>query len=131
MKADIQGQSDALTGELLFHFKTREHRWRPFLAGGAGAKQYIIAGPEPFPQPIPQVASLTANDVWKVVFSAGGGVKFRLAQAPAAAGGIPGLHHDFSQDADRSRPPQHSARNLRTIHPAIRSQLHVLSLTAA
>jgi opacity protein-like surface antigen len=80
VKADIQGQSDALTGELLFHFKTREHRWRPFLAGGTGAKQYIIAGPEPFPQPIPQVASLTANDVWKVVFSAGGGVKFRLRE---------------------------------------------------
>jgi hypothetical protein len=80
VKADIQGQSDALTGELLFHFKTREHRWRPFLAGGTGAKEYIIAGPEPFPQPIPQVASLTANDVWKVVFSAGGGLKLRLRE---------------------------------------------------
>jgi len=78
VKSDIQGQSDALTGELLFHFKTREHRLRPFLAGGSGAKGYIIAGPAPFPQPIPQIASLTTNDVWKVVFSAGGGVKFRL-----------------------------------------------------
>ena len=78
VKADIQGQSDTLTAELLFHFKTREHRWRPFLAGGSGAKEYIIAGPEPFPQPIPQIASLTSNDVWKVVFSVGGGVKFRL-----------------------------------------------------
>jgi opacity protein-like surface antigen len=78
VKSDIQGQSDALTVEFLFHFKTREHRLRPFLAGGSGAKEYVIAGPEPFPQPIPQVASLTANDVWKVVFSIGGGVKFRL-----------------------------------------------------
>ena len=78
VKSDIQGQSDALTVELLFHFKTREHRWRPFLAAGSGAKEYIIAGPEPFPQPIPQIASLTANDVWKVVFSVGGGVKLRL-----------------------------------------------------
>jgi hypothetical protein len=69
VKSDIQGQSDTLTGELLFHFKTREHRLRPFLAGGLGAKEYIIAGPEPFPQPLPQIASLTANDVWKVVFS--------------------------------------------------------------
>jgi len=80
VKTDIQGQSDALTGELLFHFKTREHRWRPFLVGGSGAKGYIVAGPEPFPQPIPQIASLTANDVWKVVFSVGGGVKFRLIE---------------------------------------------------
>jgi len=78
VRADIQGQSHALTGELLFYFKTREHRWRPFLAGGAGAKDYVIAGPEPFPQPIPQIASLTTNDVWKTVFAVGGGVKFRL-----------------------------------------------------
>src|ERR1017187_8976796 len=78
VKTDIQGQSDALTAELLFHFKTREHRLRPLIAGGSGAKEYIIAGPAPFPQPIPQIASLTANDVWKVAFSVGGGVKFRL-----------------------------------------------------
>ena len=78
VKADIQGNSDALTCGLLFHFKAREHRWRPFLAGGTGAKEYVIAGPAPFPQPIPQIASLTTNDVWKVAFSVGGGVKFRL-----------------------------------------------------
>ncbi len=62
---------------MLFHLRTREHRWRPFLEGGAGGKEYVIAGPEPYPQPIPQIATLTTNDVWKVVFSAGGGVKFR------------------------------------------------------
>ena len=78
VKGDIQGNSDALTVGLLFHFKPREHRWRPFLAGSTGAKGYIIAGPEPFPQPIPQIASLTTNDVWKVVFVAGGGLKFRV-----------------------------------------------------
>jgi opacity protein-like surface antigen len=78
VKSDIQGQSDALTVELLFHFKTREHRLRPFLAGGSGAKEYIVAGPAPFPQPIPQIASLTTNDIWKAAFSVGGGVKFRL-----------------------------------------------------
>jgi opacity protein-like surface antigen len=78
VKSDIQGQSDALTTGLLFHLKKREHRLRPFLAGGAGAKGYIIAGPAPYPQPIPQIASLTTNDVWKVVWSAGGGVTFRL-----------------------------------------------------
>jgi opacity protein-like surface antigen len=77
-RTDIQGNSDALTANLLFHFKTRDHRWRPFLEGGAGGKEYVIAGPEPFPQPIPQIASLTTNDVWKVVFSVGGGIKLRL-----------------------------------------------------
>ena len=78
VRTDIQGQSDALTIELLFHFKPRQRRFRPFVAGGAGAKGYIIAGPEPFPQPIPQIASLTANDVWKVVLTVGGGAQYTL-----------------------------------------------------
>jgi opacity protein-like surface antigen len=78
VKVDMQGQSHALTVEALFHFKDRRHRWRPYLIAGAGAKGYIIAGPEPFPQPVPQIASLVANDVWKVVFNLGGGVKLRL-----------------------------------------------------
>lgn len=79
VKADIQGNSHALTYQLLVHLNKREHRLRPFLTGGAGAKEYVIAGPAPFPQPIPQIASLTTNDVWKVVFTAGGGLKFRLS----------------------------------------------------
>jgi opacity protein-like surface antigen len=78
VRTDIQGQSGALTLELLFHFKPRRRRFRPFVAGGAGAKEYIIAGPEPFPQPIPQIASLTANDVWKVVLTVGGGAQYTL-----------------------------------------------------
>lgn len=78
VKADIQGQSQTLTPELLFQFKDRSNRWRPYLKGGVGAKDYVIAGPAPFPQPIPQVAALTTNDIWKVAFSVGGGVKYRL-----------------------------------------------------
>jgi opacity protein-like surface antigen len=78
VKTDIQGQSHALTVEALFHFKSRSHRLRPFVAGGAGAKDYVVAGPAPFPQPIPQIASLTTNDVWKVVFSVGGGLTYLL-----------------------------------------------------
>lgn len=78
VNTDIQGNSDALTIEGRFHFKPRRDRLRPFLAGGFGGKEYVIAGPEPFPQPIPQVASLTTNDVWKAVFTAGGGVDFLI-----------------------------------------------------
>jgi opacity protein-like surface antigen len=77
VKVDIQGQSQALTGEALFHFRNRQHRWRPYLIGGFGAKGYVIAGPAPFPQPVPQIGSLTANDVWKAAFNVGGGVKYR------------------------------------------------------
>jgi len=78
VKADIQGQSHAATAEALFHFQKRDRRFRTFLAAGAGAKGYIIAGPEPFPQPIPQIASLTTNDVWKVAFTFGGGFSYVL-----------------------------------------------------
>jgi len=80
VKTDIQGNSEALTYDLLFHFRKRASRWRPYVDGGAGAKGYIIAGPAPYPQPIPQVASLTTNDVWKVAFVAGGGITYRLMQ---------------------------------------------------
>jgi opacity protein-like surface antigen len=78
VRSDIQGQSHALTLEALFHFKRRDQRLRPFVAGGAGGKNYVIAGPEPFPQPIPQIATLTTRDVWKVVFTVGGGVEWML-----------------------------------------------------
>jgi len=78
VKVDMQGQSQALTGEAVFPFKNREHRWRHYAIAGAGAKGYTVAGPEPFPQPIPQIATLAANDVWKVAFNAGGGVKLRV-----------------------------------------------------
>jgi opacity protein-like surface antigen len=78
VRVDIQGNSWALTSRLLFHFKDRTHKFRPFVTGGVGAKEYIIAGPEPFPQPIPQVGSLVDNDVWKVAFVVGGGVKYRI-----------------------------------------------------
>jgi hypothetical protein len=50
-RSDIQGQSHALTSDLLFYFKPREHRWRPFLDGGAGAKDYVIAVPSPYRSP--------------------------------------------------------------------------------
>ena len=78
VKADIQGQSHAATAEALFHFQKRDRRFRTFLAAGVGAKGYIIAGPEPFPQPVPQIASLTTNDVWKVAFTFGGGFSYLL-----------------------------------------------------
>jgi opacity protein-like surface antigen len=77
---DIQGQSHALTLDLLVHFKRRDRRFRPYVAGGVGGKQYVIAGPEPFPQPIPQIASLTTNDVWKFVFDVGGGAQYLVHQ---------------------------------------------------
>jgi hypothetical protein len=78
-KTDIQGQSQTLTYDVLFHFRDREHRVRPFLAAGLGAKEYVIAGPAPAPI-FPGIASLTTQDEWKFVGALGGGVKLRLAR---------------------------------------------------
>jgi hypothetical protein len=78
VRTDIQGQSQTVTYDTLFHFKPRGSRWRPFLAAGAGAKAYLIAGPAPFPQPIPNIATLNNTDQWKFVVSLGGGVKYQV-----------------------------------------------------
>jgi hypothetical protein len=43
----------------------REHRVCPFFAAGAGAKYHVVAGPAPFPEPIPNIASLVTVDEWK------------------------------------------------------------------
>ena len=76
VKTDIQGNSHAFTYDILIYIYPPEHRLRPYVSGGAGAKGYIIAGPAPVPQPIPSVALLLAHDQWKFVVDVGGGVKY-------------------------------------------------------
>lgn len=75
---DIQGSSQTVTYDMLFHFKPRESRWRPFLAAGGGARGFLINGPAPYPQPIPNIATLNNTDQWKFVVSVGGGIKYAL-----------------------------------------------------
>jgi hypothetical protein len=79
-KTDIQGQSHTVTYDLLFHVQPREGRLRFFAAGGAGIKGYVIAGPEPSPQPLSNLAILTTRDEWKLVMDVGGGIKYALAR---------------------------------------------------
>ena len=78
VRTDIQGQSHAITYDLLFHFAKHDKRLRPYVSGGFGLKGYVIAGPAPNPQPIPNIVALNTTDVWKFAFSPGGGVKYRL-----------------------------------------------------
>jgi hypothetical protein len=80
VKTDIQGQSHAVTYDLLIHFQPKERRWRFFAAAGAGVKGYVLPGPAPSPQPLAGLASLTTQDQWKLVVDVGGGVKYRLAR---------------------------------------------------
>lgn len=80
VRTDIQGQSHALTYDVLFHFRERSRKFRPFLAAGLGTKGYVIAGPAPSPQPVPNIATLTTTDQWKFATTVGGGVKYRIQE---------------------------------------------------
>lgn len=113
---DIQGQSHTFTYDVLFHFKDRQRKIRPFIAAGGGAKDYVIVGPEPSPQPFPSIATLNAVNQWKFAASLGGGVKIRLQRhvllrgdfrdyltafpkqqiAPAATGTARGIFQQFT-----------------------------------
>ncbi|HWD98579.1 MAG TPA: outer membrane beta-barrel protein [Bryobacteraceae bacterium] len=79
-RVDIQGQSQTITYDLLFYVKSPEHKLRPFVAAGAGVKGFLIAGPEPFPQPFPAIATLNESNQWKFVTDIGGGVKYRIGK---------------------------------------------------
>lgn len=80
VRTDIQGQSHAVTYDWLFQFRKRDRRFRPYLAGGLGAKGYVIAGPAPYPQPIPNIATLNTIDQWKFAATVGGGVKYKFQE---------------------------------------------------
>jgi hypothetical protein len=77
-RGNIQGQSHTFTYDVLFHVRPRDYRLRPYVAAGAGGKFYRTTGPEPSPQPIPQIVSLVHTDQWRLVVDVGFGVKYRL-----------------------------------------------------
>ncbi len=78
-RANIQGQSHAFHYDLLLHPRPREARFRPFLAAGVGAKYYRTTGPEPNPQPAPQIADLVKTNQWRWLVTVGAGVKYRVS----------------------------------------------------
>ncbi|MGO9012001.1 MAG: outer membrane beta-barrel protein [Bryobacteraceae bacterium] len=79
VREEMDAHSHTVTYDLLFHFRRRERRLRPFFAAGVGIKGYIANGPSPQQQPLAAVATLVERDEWKPVFDLGGGVKYRLA----------------------------------------------------
>jgi len=78
-KGNIQGQSHAVHYDVLLHLRERDERLRPFVVGGVGAKYYRTTGPEPSPQPAPQIAELVRADQWRWLVTLGVGVKYRVA----------------------------------------------------
>jgi hypothetical protein len=79
-QGNVQGQSHSFTYDLLIHARPRSERLRPFLALGAGAKYYRTTGPEPNPQPAPNVASVVRANDWKFLASVGFGATYRLRE---------------------------------------------------
>jgi len=79
-KGTVQAQSHTITYDALIHFKSRDSRIRPFVAGGVGGKYYDSTGPAPSPQPLPRIAGLTRQSQWTPVYDFGGGVRVRISQ---------------------------------------------------
>ncbi len=77
---NIQGQSHAFTYDVLFHARDREEKLRPYAAVGIGAKYYRTTGPEPNPQPVPQIADLVRVNQWRFLVDVGVGVKYRVSR---------------------------------------------------
>lgn len=78
-RVNVQGQSHAFHYDVLIHGRPRGARIRPYFAGGAGAKLYVVSGPAPLRQPLSASATLTTTDQTKFLISVGGGVKVRLS----------------------------------------------------
>ncbi len=79
-ETNLQGHSHAIHYDLLFHVRPRSRRFRPYVAAGLGAKQYVSHGPrEPLP-PLSSIAALAVNSEVKPLVSLGGGLKLRISR---------------------------------------------------
>ncbi len=77
VRGNIQGQSHTFSYDVLLHVRDRDQRLRPYFAIGLGAKYYRTTGPEPEPQPLPQIAQLVHVNQWRFLVDWGVGVKYR------------------------------------------------------
>jgi len=76
----FRGSSHAFHYDWHFYASPRKAPVRPFLAVGAGFKNYRGTGLERAYQPLSQFALLTRTTEWKPLISVGGGVRVRLGQ---------------------------------------------------
>ncbi len=77
-EARLNGESHAIHYDMLFHFKDRGERVRPFIAGGGGIKVYRGTGLQQLPQQAYQFALLTRTQEIRGLISLGAGVKFAV-----------------------------------------------------
>jgi Outer membrane protein beta-barrel domain len=78
METRLQGQSHAFSYDVNVHFRSLDHKLRPYLTAGAGAKLYIIRGPGNPDQPLSDIAALTTKNDLKFLAVFGGGVEWRF-----------------------------------------------------
>jgi hypothetical protein len=79
-QAGMNGYANVLTYEVLVHMKSRESRFRPFVAGGAGIKIYTGVDQQPVGQPLANVALLRSVTQVEPAVSAGAGLKYSIAR---------------------------------------------------
>ena len=79
-KTNLQGNSFAVTYDLLFQLRPREAKLRPYVTAGLGVKDYVVSGPFNPNQPLTAIATITTNDQVKTAFVLGAGVKYALGQ---------------------------------------------------
>lgn len=74
----LQAQSHAFSYDVNIHFRSLDHKIRPYLTAGVGAKLFIVRGPGNPNQPLTDIATLTTANDLKFLVVGGGGVKMRL-----------------------------------------------------
>ena len=77
--ASFSGDTHAVHYDILWHATPRGSKVRPFLAAGAGFKDYRGTGAELQSQPLSQFALLTKGNELKALLSLGAGIKWQVA----------------------------------------------------
>ena len=115
-KINAQGKSHTFHYDMLFHFKDRAQRFRPYVAVGTGVKLFVVNGPVPVSQPLSQIGILASRDQARLVISGGAGISYQLRKhivlradfrdyitpfpkkilAPAAGATARGIFHQFT-----------------------------------
>ena len=125
-KTDIQGNSNTFTYDALFYFRPKHRRLRPFVAAGAGAKDYVIAGPAPVPQPVPTIATLATEDHMEVRGRRGRRGQISGTAARPDPRRFPRLSDHLPPRPDYARARQHRPRRVPAIYGFVRRQRVVL-----
>jgi hypothetical protein len=76
--ATFSAVTHAIHYDIVWHFATDEASIRPFVAAGAGVKDFIGTGTEIPNQPLSSIGLLTKTSQIRPLISIGGGVKFRV-----------------------------------------------------